>query len=360
MKDAWVCSQMFHNQPYEEWMEKELPATLKLCKENDCLFIGSCSGSSGDPATWIPFVKDLEAGGCKAVELDTGGPHATFGAAEGKTNVGAPLSMDPDLAYKLTKACVDAVKIPIIFKMTPQCVNMSAVALAVEKAGAGAISANNAFYGTWIDHETKSFFGVPASMGGLMGRPWQLYSLAKIMEITATVKIPVLGGGGLFTYDDCVRHIMGGCAITGMCSSVYSRGVTVLGKTLNDWQKWMDKKGYTSIKDFQSCCVKDFMYLRDWKREKPMAVITPVVPKFNAGKCNACGICERLCPGGALVNGKKGVNGKKCTVPTLTRDYCSGCGWCVGHCPTEAVEMVLAKTGETVWNGYGSIKDWVK
>ena len=23
LKDSWVCGQMFHNQPYEEWLEKE-------------------------------------------------------------------------------------------------------------------------------------------------------------------------------------------------------------------------------------------------------------------------------------------------------------------------------------------------
>jgi len=40
-----------------------------------------------------------------------------------------------------------------------------------------------------------TFFGVPSAMGGLMGRPWQLFSLAKVLEITTTVNIPVLGSG---------------------------------------------------------------------------------------------------------------------------------------------------------------------
>ncbi len=357
LKDTWICSQMFHNMAYEEWMEKELPGTLKLCKENDVLFIGSCSGIGPDAETWVPFCKDMEAAGVPMVELDTGGPHATFGAKAAHKNVGAPLAMDPETAYAVTKACVDAVRIPVIFKMTPQCVNMAGVAMAVEKAGAAAISANNAFYGAWIDHETAGFYGVPASMGGLIGRPWQIFSLAKILEITATVKIPVLGGGGLFTYDDCVRHLMAGCGLTGMCSSVYSRGVTVLAKTIKDMSKWMDNKGYASIKDFQNCAVKEFMYLRDWPREDPMAVETPVVPKFNPEKCNACGTCEKLCPYGALTNGKKG---KKGSVPTLTKEFCMGCGWCAGHCPTEGIDMVLATTNEVVWNGYGSIKNWVR
>jgi len=123
------------------------------------------------PTPGSPFLKEMEAAGVKMVELDTGGPHATFGAVDAQKDVGAPLAMDPDTAYKVTKACVEAVNIPIMFKMTPQCVNMASVAMAVERAGAAAISANNAFYGCWIDHETGTFFGVPSPWVVLLAGP---------------------------------------------------------------------------------------------------------------------------------------------------------------------------------------------
>ena len=142
----------------KKWRDGELPKCLKACEEHDMLFIGSCSGIGADTETWIPFLREMEAAGVKMVELDTGGPHATFGAVDAQKDVGAPLAMDPDTAYKVTRACVEAINIPIMFKMTPQCVNMAGVAMAVERAGAAAISANNAFYGCWIDHETGTFF----------------------------------------------------------------------------------------------------------------------------------------------------------------------------------------------------------
>lgn len=145
LSDAWVCSQMFHNMPYEKWLEEEVPKCLKACEEYDMLFIGSCSGIGANEQTWISLIQDMQRAGVKVVELDTGGPHATFGPIDAQKAVGAPLAMDPDTAYRVTKACTGAVDIPIVFKMTPQCVSMAAVALAVEKAGAAAISANNAF-----------------------------------------------------------------------------------------------------------------------------------------------------------------------------------------------------------------------
>ena len=355
LKDAWLCGEMFQDMPYEKWLDEELPKSLKTCEEHDVLFIGSCSGIGTEATTWIPFLKDMEAAGVKAVELDTGGPHATFGAVAAQKDVGAQLAMDPDIAYRVTKACVDAVDLPIVFKMTPQCVNMAGVAMAVEKAGAAAISANNAFYGCWIDHETGSFYGVPASMGGLIGRPWQLFSLAKIMEITTTVELPVIGGGGSFTYDDCVRHLMGGCTLTGMCSAIYSRGIGVLKEAVDGMAGFMDRKGYADISEFRGCALRDFMYLRDWNREEVMAEVTPIIPEFDGEKCTQCGVCASLCPYGALEFDKTIDN-----VPRYTREYCFGCGWCVGHCREKAIKCVHAETGETVWDGYGTIGDWVE
>lgn len=353
--DAWVCSQMFHNMPYDRWLEEELPKCLRTCAEHDVLFIGSCSGIGADPATWIPFLRDMESAGVRMVELDTGGPHATFGAAEAQKSVGAPLALDPETAYRLTRGCVEAVKIPLIFKMTPQCVDMAAVALAVERAGAAAISANNALYGCWIDHETGGFYGVPSAMGGLIGRPWQMFSLAKALEITATVKIPVIGIGGIYTWDDCVRYLMAGCGLAGMCSALYTRGVGTLSQAVAGFNAFMDRRGYRHVEDFRGCAVKDFRYLRDWPRERPMADRTPVVPRFSAARCTGCGKCARLCPCGAITFDAKAVG-----PPSARRDDCAGCGWCVGQCPSRAIECVHAETGEVVWNGSGTISAWVK
>jgi len=355
LKDTWCCSQMFHNMEYERWLDEELPKCLKTCKELDILYIASCSGIGPDAETWIPFLKDLAERGCKLIELDTGGPHATFGAIDAHKDVGAPLALDPDTAFKVTKACVDAVDIPIIFKTTPQCVNAAAVAVAIRNAGGHAISGNNAFYGAWIDHETGSFYGVPGSMGGLLGRAWQPFSLAKILETTATIpEVPFIGGGGVFTYDDVARHLMAGCDLVGMCSAVYSRGIGVLGKAITGLNTWMDEKGYKSIKDIPDL-TKDFMYLRDWKREGPyMQDTTPVVPEFDDAKCTRCGVCETLCPYGAIK-----LNKDAGTTPVYELDKCYGCGWCCGHCTPNAIVMKNRKTGQIVWNGYGEIADWV-
>jgi len=74
---------------------------------------------------------------------------------------------------------------------------------------------------------------------------------------------------------------MAGCGLAGLCSSVYSRGVHVLKRCIDGLSHYMDRKGYQNIKDFQGCVVNDFKYLREWKREDPMADLTPIIPDFN-------------------------------------------------------------------------------
>ncbi len=355
LKDAWVCSQMFHSMPYDEWLETEGPKTLKICRDNDVLFIPSVAGIGEDPDTWAPLCRDMENLGADMIELDTGGPHATFGAVPEQADVGAPLAMDPEKAYRVTKACADAVKIPIIFKATPQCVNQAALSIAVKKAGAKGITANNAFYGTWIDHETGTFYGGPYAVGGLIGRPWQLFSLAKLLETTATLKgFPVCGVGGIFTWDDCVRYLMGGAAITGLCSAVYTRGVGVLNDCIRGMDAFMDRKGYKSISDFQGCAVDDFRYVRDWPREKRMAKLTPILPKFDSENCTRCGVCEKLCAYGAISMTEDG--------PVADDRACMGCGWCMGHCPAkeQVITMVRRDTGKAVWTGRGTHEAWCR
>lgn len=353
LKDTWFGGQMFHNMPYDQYMATEGPATVKLCNDNGVLFIGSVSAAGTDPEDWASLCRDQEALGAKVIELDTGGPHATFGAVEAQKECGAPLAMDPLKAAAVTKACVDAVKVPIIFKMTPQCTSTALVAMAVEKAGAAAISANNAFYGTWVDHETGTFYGGPFSGGGSIGRGWQIFSLAKLLEVTATVNIPVIGGGGSYAYDDCVRYLMAGSDLAGLCSVLYSRGVGVIKDCIEGMSEFMDRKGYKTVDEMKGIALKEFSYIRDWpKEEAPMKYPSPVIPKFDLEKCNRCGICETICAYGAVHVDKE--NG-----PVID-EHCMGCAMCQGQCMKDAITMVLRETGEVIWNGRGLPKKWCK
>ncbi|MBW1920899.1 MAG: 4Fe-4S binding protein [Deltaproteobacteria bacterium] len=55
-------------------------------------------------------------------------------------------------------------------------------------------------------------------------------------------------------------------------------------------------------------------------------------PVLNIELCKACGVCESVCPDGAvhLVN----------EAYRIDYDYCKGCGLCAYECPADAIQMV--------------------
>jgi len=61
-----------------------------------------------------------------------------------------------------------------------------------------------------------------------------------------------------------------------------------------------------------------------------IAVTSGQIAVVNTGICVGCGICQDVCPTGAIV-----VNG----VARVDRNRCTGCGRCVAECPRGAVSL---------------------
>ena len=55
-----------------------------------------------------------------------------------------------------------------------------------------------------------------------------------------------------------------------------------------------------------------------------------LVAVVNAKRCNACGICESVCPVTAI---------KIDDVATIEGAICTGCGKCVAACPKKAITL---------------------
>jgi len=60
------------------------------------------------------------------------------------------------------------------------------------------------------------------------------------------------------------------------------------------------------------------------------------IPKLDSTKCEACLLCQYMCPDLAITRDEE--NGEKIMI-----DYtiCRGCGICSFACPREAIEMLV-------------------
>ena len=61
--------------------------------------------------------------------------------------------------------------------------------------------------------------------------------------------------------------------------------------------------------------------------------------KFNENACIGCGLCMKVCPGGAITKKVENVEeGQRITL-SFSLSSCTFCKFCADHCPKKAIEL---------------------
>jgi len=98
---------------------------------------------------------------------------------------------------------------PIIMKLSPNVSNISDFAKAAKEGGADAVSAINTLVGTLFNIFTRKP-KIHNITGGLSGPAIKPIALAKVLEISRSVDIPIIGIGGIMDWKDVVEFIIAG------------------------------------------------------------------------------------------------------------------------------------------------------
>ena len=118
-------------------------------------------------------------------------------------------SSDPCLISDLVVRVRSAARRPLIVKLSPNVARIQPFATAAAEAGADAISLINTVVALAVDAATgKPRIG--AGFGGLSGPGIKPLALRMVYEAAQTVKIPVIGLGGVTTGQDAAEFIAAG------------------------------------------------------------------------------------------------------------------------------------------------------
>jgi len=177
-----------------------------------------------------------------ALELALSCPHTPgFGTMAGQNT--------PEATSEIIRTVKSKVSVPIIAKLSPNISALGEVAKAAEKAGASAINMGNTLGpGMVINIERKSKvlgFGV----GGLSGPAIRPIAVRCVYDIYESVKIPVIGTGGVTTGKDAIEMLMAGANAVGVGTAIYYRGLSAFESIAKEMQEWMKKNEYESIKE---------------------------------------------------------------------------------------------------------------
>jgi len=178
-----------------------------------------------------------------AIELNLSCPNV-------ESEFGQMISNKSKSSYEIVKSVKkEARKVPLIAKLTPNVDQIGEIAKACEQAGVDAIAAINTVAPSMVIDIYKRRPILGAKKGGLSGPGIRPVAIAKIYEIYESVKIPILGMGGVEKWQDAVEMMMAGATLVGVGSAVYLRGYKIYKEIINGLEEFMKKEKIKNIKN---------------------------------------------------------------------------------------------------------------
>ncbi len=112
-------------------------------------------------------------------------------------------------AIAVTQAVREVYDKTLIVKLSPNVTSIVEIALAVEAAGADALSLINTLLGMAINAETRKPV-LSTITGGLSGPAIKPIALRMVWQVANAVKIPVIGIGGISGANDAIEFMLAG------------------------------------------------------------------------------------------------------------------------------------------------------
>ena len=198
--------------------------------------IVNVSGSSlEDYAACAARVNELEH--IPAIELNISCPNVKQGGmAFGVTTEGAAA------VVRAVREVYDKI---LIVKLSPNVTSISDIALAVEDAGADAVSLINTLMGMVIDIEKRKPV-LSIATGGMSGPAVKPVAVRCVWQVAKAVNIPVVGLGGIMNANDAIEFFLAGAsAIEIGTANFIDPAVTV--KVAQGIDDWLDRHGCKSV-----------------------------------------------------------------------------------------------------------------
>ena len=211
----------------------------KMLSSNQTIpIIVSLVGSIPEDFTFM--IKQFENVKVLGYELNLSCPHVE--------KVGLEVGDDPELVRRIVTAVKKESKVPVIAKVGLGSSDyLDTVEIACEN-GIDGITAINTLRAMAIDVET----GRPIlshKIGGLSGPPIKPVAIRCVYEISSKFDIPIIGCGGISSWEDAVEFLLAGASAVQIGSAVGEKWTGIFSEINNGISKYMERKNFTKIRD---------------------------------------------------------------------------------------------------------------
>ncbi len=175
-----------------------------------------------------------------AFELNLSCPHAK--------GYGMEIGQKPENVYEVVKAVKDATDKPVIAKLTPNIDDITKLGLAAEKAGAEGVSAINTLKAIAIDVYARRPI-LSNKVGGYSGPGVKPVALRAVYDLARALDIPVIGVGGINTWQDAVEFLLAGASALQIGTALSLRGWKVFREINEGIERYLEEEGFGSVRE---------------------------------------------------------------------------------------------------------------
>ena len=191
------------------------------------------------PKDFAEVVRILDHNEFAAYELNLSCPHVD--------GVGVEVGSDPELVSLIARAVRSQTTKPFFVKLSPNAERLVEVAAAAAEAGASGVTAGNTMKALLIDVRT----GKPSlsnEYGGLSGGALRPIALRCVFELSEKLDIPIIGCGGISTWEHAVQFFLAGASAVQVGSATL--GNLALFNEINlGIVDYLESKGHQHLRD---------------------------------------------------------------------------------------------------------------
>lgn len=195
--------------------------------------VGSAAGE------FESMISEFEGCRVAAYEINLSCPHVA--------KVGLEVGDDHALVAELFACIKKAARAPVIAKVGLGSDYMGTVGAAV-RGGADAITAINTVRAMAIDPEAARPV-LSNKIGGLSGAPIKPIGVRCVYEISAKHDVPVIGCGGIATWEDAAQYVLAGACAVQVGSAMGDGWIDTFEGINRGLLRYMERKGHSSISE---------------------------------------------------------------------------------------------------------------
>lgn len=219
------------NPGVDHFIEKDLP----WLRQQGTAIIANIAGNT--PEEYCAMAEKLSDSDVDLIEMNISCPNVKHGGVQ----FGTSCQSVGEITRQVRRHCTK----PLMVKLSPNVADIVSIAKAAESEGADALSLINTLTGMRIDIRTRRPI-IRNNTGGLSGPAVFPVAVRMVWQVSSAVQIPIVGMGGISTWQDAVEMIMAGASAIQIGTVLFSDPYAPV-KIVEGLRNYLEEQGIDSI-----------------------------------------------------------------------------------------------------------------